>query len=463
MKKLSFADSHAHLNFPDFDGDIDKVARSLEEEKFLILNVGSDLTATERAIELAEKYDHMYASAGIHPHDAQNATEDDLAIIHELASHERVVAIGETGLDFFRNRSPKEDQKRALISQLHIARGLQKPVIIHSRDAFSEILPILKGECDIKNGGVLHCFSEGPEEARLGVEAGFHISFAGNMTYPKAGKLREACKVVPSERLLVETDCPFLAPQSKRGKRNEPIYLIETAKVMAAERGVTLDDIARVTRKNFEKLFLKKPHAHGDEDAEIVYKIRNSLYVNVTAKCTNECTFCQRLDDPVVQGHYLGIEKDPTAQEILRAIGDRMPDEVVFCGFGEPTMRLDVIKEAAAELKKRGLKIRLNTNGHGNLINGRDIVPELVGLIDTVSVSLNAADAKTYAKLCHPTYGEEAFDELCSFIARSKELLPNVMATAVDLPRGVDIEEVRKFAEEKLKVKFRLRAYDLLG
>ncbi|MEE8483819.1 MAG: TatD family hydrolase [Nitrospinota bacterium] len=463
MKKLSFADSHAHLNFPEFDGDIGEVARSLKENNFLVLNVGSDLPATERAIELAEKYGHMYASAGIHPHDAQSATDDSMNRVLELGRHEKVVAIGETGLDFFRNRSPKEDQKRALISHLHIARELQKPVIIHSRDAFSEILPILKGECDMKNGGVLHCFSEGPEEARLGVEAGFHISFAGNMTYPKAGKLREACKAVPPERLLVETDCPFLAPQSKRGKRNEPLYLIETAKAMADERGVTPEDIARVTRANFEKLFLKKSHAHGDEDAEIVYRIRNSLYVNVTAKCTNECTFCQRLDDPVVQGHYLGIEKDPTAQEILRAIGDSKPDEVVFCGFGEPTMRLDVVKEVSAELKKHGLKTRLNTKGHGNLINGRDIVPELVGLIDSVSVSLNAADAETYAELCRPTFGEEAFDELCSFIERSKKLLPSVSATAVNLPSGVDIEEVRKFAEEKLKVKFRLRAYDLLG
>jgi len=450
-----FADSHAHLNNPDFSADLETVAADLGE--MLVLNVAYDLDSADKAIELAQRYPNMYAAAGVHPNDVEKLTEAGFARIAELATHEKVVAIGETGLDYFRNRSPVEAQKNALRRHLRIAAQADKPVIIHCRDAFADILPILREEA--KTGGVLHCFSEGPAEAREGVRLGFYISFAGNVTYPKAEKLREAAKAVPPERLLVETDCPYLAPQSMRGKRSDPRCLSETAKTLAQVRGVTLEDIARVTYRNFETLFLRRE----PREAEIVYEIRDSLYVNITRDCSNTCDFCPRLENPTVQGHYLGVERDPSAGEIIAAIGERSPAEVVLCGFGEPTMRLDVVKEVAAGMKRRGLKVRLNTNGQGSLINGRDIVPELAGLIDIASVSLNAADRETYNRICRPTDPANAFDAVCSFIARARELLPETVATAVDLPDGVDVGTVRKFAEERLKVKFRLRAFDMVG
>jgi len=244
-----------------------------------------------------------------------------------------------------------------------------------------------------------------------------------------------------------------------RGKRNEPANIVETAKVLAETRSVTLEDIARVTYANYEKLFLQKKPQKG----EIVYRIRDSLYVNVTNQCTNMCDFCDRIDDPTVQGHYLKLESDPDEVEILEAIGDRRPAEVVFCGYGEPTLRLHVIQRVALELKNRGIKTRLNTNGHGSLIHGRDIVLELAGLMDVVSVSLNAADKETYNRICHPLMPDKAFDAVCDFIISSRELLPETVATAVDIPEGVDLEKVKKFAEETLKVPFRLRAYNLTG
>lgn len=452
---LPLADSHAHLNNPDFAPDLETVAGALGH--MLILNVAYDIESAEKAIELAHRYPNMSAAAGIHPNSTEGLTEADFIRVAELASNHKVVAVGETGLDYYRNRASAETQKKALRRHLAIAREVNKPVIIHCREAFADILPILKEEA--KSGGVLHCFSEGPEEARAGMGLGFHISFAGNVTYPKAQKLRDAAKAVTPEFLLMETDCPYLAPQTRRGKRNEPAYIAETAKVLAEVRGVTLDDIARVTRRNYEKLFLgKKPQA-----AEIVYKIRDSLYVNITGQCTNLCTFCPRLENPTVQGHYLGYSAEPSVREIIAAVGNERPAEVVMCGFGEPTMRLDVMKEVAAEMKRRGLKVRLNTNGQGSLVNGRDIVPELAGIIDVVSVSLNAADAETYNKICQPDDPALAFDAVCDFIRRAREILPETVATAVTLPEGVDLERVRKFAVETLKVKFRLRAFDMVG
>jgi TatD DNase family protein len=456
---MHFADSHAHLNHPDYESDVDEVARSLKEKEFLVMNVAYDLDAAEAAIRLAEKYDNMRASAGIHPHDADKVTEDDLKRLAELARHEKVAAIGETGLDYFRNLSPKEDQKRIFIEHLKIAREVKKPVIIHCRDAFDDILPILKEHAEKGAGGVLHCFSEGPEQAREGVKLGFHISFAGNITYKKAGRIREAAKAVPSEYLLAETDCPWLAPQPMRGKRNEPEFMVETVKALAEVRGVRIEDIARVTYANFQKLFLGiKP-----EQGEIIYRIRDSLYVNVTNQCTNLCEFCDRLDNPTVQGHYLKLEREPDADEVLDAIGDQRPSEVVLCGYGEPTLRLHVVKRIAMKLKDLGLKVRLDTNGQGSLIYGRDIVLELAGLIDVASVSLNAADKESYNRICNPTMPDKAFDAVCDFIISSRELLPETVATAVDIPEGLDIDKVKRFAEENLKVKFRLRAFNLTG
>lgn len=456
---MKFADSHAHLNHPDFRNDVDGIAVALAEKGTLALNVAYDLDSAETAITLAEKYAHMHASAGIHPHDAAKVTDDDIRRLALLARHEKVVAVGETGLDYFRNRSPKEAQKKILKEHLKIAHEVKKPVILHCRDAFDDIWPILEKEA--KTGGVLHCFSSGAAEARIGLELGFHISFAGNLTYKKAENLRDAVKIIPAEFLLVETDCPYLAPQSMRAKRNEPAFMPETAGVMAKVRSVTLEDIARITYANYQKLFLGLKPEHG----ETVYKIRDSIYINVTNSCTNRCVFCSRLDNPTVQGHCLRLAKEPSADEILAEIGSARPEEVVFCGYGEPTLRLEVIKEVASKLKERGLKVRLNTNGHANLIHKRNIVPELVGLVDVVSVSLNARDGETYNKICRPETAikERAFDEVCDFLRICSELLPEVVATAVDVPEVPDMNAVREFAEKSLNVKFRLRAYNLTG
>jgi len=455
---LQWADSHAHLNHPDFDGDVEEIADKLLKENFIVLNVAYDLESAEKAITLAKRFSYMKASVGIHPHDAEGVTPEDIAKIKQLSKDETIVAIGETGLDYFRNSSSKESQKSVFTQHLKIAGEAGKPVIIHCRDAFADAVPIIKKHLNKKAGGVFHCFAEDAEEAKIGMELGLHISFAGNSTYKKAENLRRAVAVVTPDRLLIETDCPYLAPQSKRGKRNEPTYLQETAITLAEARGVTVDDIARGTHANYLSLFLKQT----PETAEIVYKIRNSLYLNVTRSCSNLCSFCSRESSPIVQGHYLGVDKDPTAEEIIDAIGDRKPDELIFCGFGEPTIRLEVIKEVAKFAKSKKLKTRLNTNGHGSLIAGRDIVPELLGLIDVVSVSLNASTKDDYNKLCNPADPEKAYPALLEFIKRSVEVMPSTIVTAVDVPTGADIDGVGKIAKE-LGADFRLRSFNMVG
>lgn len=195
----------------------------------------------------------------------------------------------------------------------------------------------------------------------------------------------------------------------------------------------------------------------------IVYKIRNSLYLNPTQRCTARCAFCHRVDDPVVKGYNLRLRSEPSARELIRAIGDPARfDEVVFCGYGEPTLRLDVIKEVARAVKQAGGRVRLNTNGHGNLIHRRNILPELAGLVDAVSISLNADNAEKYADLCRPAFGPKTHDAVLEFIKEAKRHIPDVTVSVVRLP-AVDVEACERIARETLGVKFRVRELDAVG
>ncbi len=224
--------------------------------------------------------------------------------------------------------------------------------------------------------------------AKKAMELGFYISFAGPVTFKKAIELREVAKFVPDEFLLIETDAPYLSPVPMRGKRNEPSYLKHTAWVLADLRGISVTDLARITTLNAMKLF---KIGETKETSEIAYRIRDSLYLNVTNRCTNKCGFCVRFRTSYVKGHNLRLEKEPTALQLIKAIKDpKAYKEVVFCGIGEPMLRLDVIKKVSKWIKESGGQVRINSNGHGNLIHGRNVLPELKGLVDRFSISLDA-------------------------------------------------------------------------
>ncbi|MGE5818765.1 MAG: TatD family nuclease-associated radical SAM protein, partial [Deltaproteobacteria bacterium] len=259
--------------------------------------------------------------------------------------------------------------------------------------------------------------------------------------------------------LLIETDAPYLAPQPLRGKRNEPAFVRHTAEMIAQIKGLTFDDVSRITSFNAMQLF---GIGTVPDRGQITYPIRNSLYLNITNRCTAACTFCVRYNTDFVKGHNLRLTEEPTADAVIAEIGDPTRyAEIVFCGYGEPLLRLDVIKAVAAEVKRRKGKVRIDTNGHANLIYKRNVLPELAGLVDAVSVSLNAQNAEVYEKLTQPKFGPMTYDAVKEFIREAKKYIPEVTATVVSAP-GVDIEACRKIAEG-LGAKFRVREYNVVG
>jgi len=224
-------DTHAHLTSLD-DAD-EAIRRAVEAGVTRILTVGTSVEDCRRALVLAERHDGVFATLGIHPHDAGTATEDDLAAMRELLAHPKAVAVGETGLDWFRDYASRDDQLRLFAAELELAAELGKPVVIHTRAADDDTLA---GLADHPGTVVLHCFSS-PHMLPTALDRGWYISFAGNATFPKAVDLRLAATQVPAERLLAETDSPYLAPQPVRGKRNEPAYVVHTLASLAQARG----------------------------------------------------------------------------------------------------------------------------------------------------------------------------------------------------------------------------------
>jgi TatD DNase family protein len=458
---ISLVDTHAHLDGKRFADDLDEtLQRAAQQGISTILTVGCDLESSRRSIELAERYPQIYASVGIHPHDAVIADKNGLTELRRLAtSSGKIVAIGETGLDYYRDRAPRDIQQKAFARQIQLARELKLPLIIHDRDAHEDVLRILREEEAAEVGGVLHCFSGDLKMARECVELGFYISFPGTLTYPNNEALRDVARALPIDVMLVETDCPYLTPQPWRGKRNEPAYVRATAEYLAELKGLTLADVARITSLNSHRLF---GIGNADQSSRIAYTIRNSLYLNITNRCTNACTFCAKFKDFTVKGHQLCLQSEPTLDEVITAIGDPTRfDEVVFCGYGEPLIRLDLVKAIAKMLKEKGGTVRINTDGQANLVHQRNILPELKGLIDSVSVSLNAGDAETYQKICRSEFGAAGYEAVKTFLIEAKKHIPTVTASAVALP-GLDVAACKRVADE-LGVAFREREYNEVG
>ena len=466
--RLFLTDSHCHLDDTRYDADRQQVMERAEEAGVgAIIAVGTDIQSSEAALRLAhaQKNPSVYAAAGVHPHEAKDFNDKTFERLLAMASDEKTVAIGETGLDYHYMHSPREAQLQAFKRQLEIAKRTGLPVIIHTRDAGLEALEILE-----KSGyrsGVLHCFSGEAREAEAALEMGLYISISGSVTFRKADSLRQAiAEKIPDDRLLIETDAPYLAPEPLRGKRNEPAYLVHTAGRIAALRGISVEDLARITSLNASRLFKNKSVAPGGEDKKgaIAYRIRDSLYLNLTNRCSNSCSFCAKFKSDFVKGHNLRLDREPGAAEIIEAIGEpEQYKEIVFCGYGEPLARLDALKEVAAWAKARGARVRINTNGQGSLINGRDILPELAGLVDSLSISLDAQDEETYERLCRP-HMPNAFGALIDFIRRSVKAIPDVRVTVVET-EGVDIEACRALALS-LGVKdfnFKVRKLDQVG
>ena len=256
---MPLIDSHCHLDFPDFEDELDDVIiRAINADISHILTICTHITKFHQVLDVANRFDNIWCTVGIHPHNVGKEPETPAAALMSMAESPKVVAFGETGLDFFYERSGREIQEKSFRAHIKAARQSGLPVIIHARDADQDLTRILRDE--IGNGvfpGVIHCFSSGPEIAALAIECGLYISISGILTFKSAAELRETVKYIPLDRLLIETDAPYLAPVPMRGKRNEPAYVTHTAKALALIKGVELSELAAVTTNNFFSLFAK--------------------------------------------------------------------------------------------------------------------------------------------------------------------------------------------------------------
>ncbi len=450
-----FIDTHAHLFYPNFNGEVEQVIqRAKESDVDVIIVPATDLISSKQAIELAEKYDNIYATVGVHPHDSREWNDGIINKLEELAKNKKVVAIGEIGLDYYYDFSPREIQLKAFEEQIQLALKLKLPVIIHNREATEDIMNIARKYKDSGLHAQFHCFAGSLKGAKELIEMQHFISFAGNITFSKAENLRRIVSGISIESMLLETDSPFMTPVPYRGNRNEPAYIKYVANKIAEIQNLTIDDVARATSYNVYKLFGigKKP------PVSFTYKIGNSLYINITNRCNADCVFCDRKGDAVINGYNLKMKKseEPDTDVYIKEIGDpKKYKEIVFCGYGEPTIRWNVVKKIAKYVKDNGGITRLNTDGHGNIINKRDITPELYGLIDIVSISLNSVDPIQYAKLMR--VDPSLHTEMIEFAKKAKKY-SRVIMTIVGMSE-VDSEAAKKFVTEELGVEFREREY----
>ncbi|MHB1688198.1 MAG: TatD family hydrolase [Ignavibacteriaceae bacterium] len=451
-----FVDTHAHLFYPNYEDDLDSVlerAAAAGVDKIIV--PATDIPTSEKVLKLVEKYDFIYGAVGVHPHETKDWTNSLIDQIENFAKHEKIIAIGEIGLDYHYDFSPKEKQIEAFKAQIDLALKINKPVIIHNRESDIDMMEIIRSYSGTGLKAQFHCFNGALADAKELIKMNHFLSFTGNITFKKADSLRNILSNISIEHIMLETDSPFLTPEPNRGKRNEPAYVRYVAETIALIHKLNIEDVARVTSYNVFKFF-----GIGDKPkTSFTYRIGDNLYLNITNRCDAHCAFCDRLGEAEVSGYNLKMSKDeePDAEFYIEQIGDPTKyKEIIFCGYGEPTIRWNVVKEIAKYVKSAGGFTRLNTNGHGNLINKRDITPELKGLIDTVSISLNSGDPRQYSEMMGLDISY--FNEMVSFAGNAKNFTGKVVMSIVSIDE-VDVERARKVAEEKIGAEFRVRHF----
>jgi TatD DNase family protein len=459
-------DTHAHLSAREFDADRDAVIqRAREAGVAIVINPATNVEDSSRAIDLAERHPGVYACVGIHPHEAAGGTDEALDEIERLSAHPRVVGIGEIGLDYHYDFAPRDVQERVFRAQIKIACRRDLPIVVHTRESMADAIRVVTEETGLHPEwrshrafpqsrypgprGVFHCFAGTTEEAWVLVRLGFAISFPGILTFKNAGGARAVAGGISLEHLMLETDSPYMTPVPHRGTRNEPVRLPLIAEALAQLQGFSPEDVARSTAYTAHRVF-----GVGDKPRpRITYTLRESLYVNLTTRCNADCVFCDRKGEAVIKGHNLKIDHEPTAAEVIADIRDpRAYREIVFCGYGEPTIRLEVLKEVARWVKANGGRTRLNTDGHGNVIHRRNIVPELAGLLDSVSVSLNSPDPARYGELMRLDPAVY-FPAMIEFAREAVRHIGAVSMTVLDM-EGIDHERARELVEKEIGAVF---------
>ncbi|MBF0184646.1 MAG: YchF/TatD family DNA exonuclease [Magnetococcales bacterium] len=467
-----FADSHAHLDFPDFAADLDAVLQRAQQAGVVwISTISTRLGKVPELLAICQRFPGVAASVGIHPHYAAEEPDCSVAAIVAAGSHPAVIAVGETGLDYHYRYSPAPQQEISFRNHIQAAKILDLPIIIHSREAEADSRRIVESEGVPDKGGVIHCFTGSAEMAEWGIQQGLHISFSGVLTFKNGDPLRQIAQQLPLDRILIETDAPYLAPMPHRGQRNEPAMVVRIAETLAHLHGLSVEQMAAITTDNYLRLFrpnennqlptaqpLPSPHK-----PILAYPIGQGLYLNISKGCTLRCHFCPKWVAPIVHQYDLSLPRNPSAAEVLAALGDFSAyQEIVFCGYGEPTLRLPVLLEVAQAIKQQSnIPIRINTDGLANRVYRTDITPRLRGLIDAVSVSLNAQNEELYIRHSRPTI-PGAYQAVKAFLLAAKAHVPSVTATAIDGLEGVDIAACEQIAQQ-LGVRFRKRILSQVG
>lgn len=447
-------DSHVHLADRKFSPDLDRVlARGRDAGIERFVNIAADMASSRAGLQLARRHDEILCTVGVHPHDERRYRPENDDELRSMAGDPRVVAIGEIGLDYHYPDFRKQGQLEVFERQAALATELSLPMVIHCRDAYDDLIEFFRLRPAITARGVVHCYSGTVAQARALVDLGFYLGIGGAVTYPGATEMRQVVREVGLDRIVLETDAPYLPPQKKRGRRNEPSYLKFAVADLAELTGFEYRDVARITTANTRRLY----GLRETSEAEIAYSLRKRLYLNVTNRCTNACGHCERNTDYMLFGHWLRLPGEPSARELLDAIeSPERYEEFVICGLGEPTLRLDVVLEVARELSAKGRRVRLNTNGHGAAIHGRDIAQDLAGIVSAVTVTMNAHDRATYDRLSCPCMPGDMFQAMLDFTRAARPCVPDVRLKLIVQP-GVDVEACRRIAEDELKVKFQTR------
>ena len=431
-----FFDSHAHLQNGKFDADQGAVlARARMAGVRRILNLGTRLADSREVVELAKRHPECLAAVGVHPTDLDAWSEEEAAGLMELAREPEVVVYGEIGLDYYWDRFERDFQRTIFRRQLAMARELKLPVALHCRGegCYADLIADLRAERGAEIGGVAHCFGGTMDEARTLVDMGFALGVGGTATFPKSEELRIILKAIGIDHLIIETDSPYLSPQARRGKRNEPAHVVHTAQALAELFDLELRDIAHITWCNAAGTFrlptsarLMPLERHGDR-----------LCVYLTAMC------------PETRGHR--HERVLRSTEIVPKLDlEKFRDcsEVVFCEAGEPFVRIDTISEVAEAAQAAGKRTVVRTDGLAELHLGEPIdLSVAVHCVDAVRVVLNAHDAKSYGQFCHPGNAAPAFDALLHFIRRAKEHFADLAIVCLEAP-DVDAQAMRALAHE---------------
>lgn len=447
-------DTHCHLDHEKFGHEhIQVIGEAHNAGVHYIIVPGCDVATSRRSLELADRFPGVWSAVGVHPHEASHA-ENALPGIEQLVKEKKVVAVGEIGLDYHYDFSSPAEQQDAFRRQIQLAQMFNMPMIIHVREAWDDARRMLEAENAFAVPLVFHAFSGDENDARWVCERGGFIGIGGMISFVKADGMRQIVSGLPHTQVVLETDAPYLAPVPFRGKRNNPANAAIVARKLAELWYMDELEVRAVTSLNARQLFTLPRSGEGCA----TYRLKDNLYINMTNRCPNDCVFCLRRGCDGLDGSRLWLDLEPTHDELLAevvsAISQRPPHEVVFCGFGEPTMRWNDVVTLAKYIRKSGIRTRLDTNGLGNLINGRNIIPELVECFDAVSVSLNAADDISYNRLCRSRYAG-AFGAVVGFI---RECASAAISTTASMVAGKaeGAEEVRKMAED-LGVGFRIR------